>query len=81
MNIKKWYFIIPVVLITIIIGFIIFSKKGVPVKEIPLKERVVKRTVSASGTVKSRDEADMSFLSIGSIYNIAVKKGEEVKIL
>ncbi|MFC1755922.1 efflux RND transporter periplasmic adaptor subunit [Patescibacteria group bacterium] len=79
MKINKWYFIVPVVIIAVILLVIIFGKKGVPVKEIPIKERVVKRTVSASGVVKSRDEADMSFASIGSIYNIAVKKGDEVK--
>jgi len=79
MKTKKWYFIIPVILVGITLIFIFFFKKGVPVKEIPIKNRVVKRTVSASGTVTSRDEADMSFATIGSIYDIVVEKGEEVK--
>ncbi len=79
MKIKKWYFIIPIVVIAIILAVVFLSKKDIPVKEIPLKKTEVRRTVSASGTVKSRDEVDLAFSSIGSIRDITVVKGDEVK--
>jgi RND family efflux transporter MFP subunit len=79
MKFKKWYFI-PLILIAILAGYFIFFKKStVAVKEIPLKDIEVKKTVSASGTVKSVHEADLSFASLGRLQNLAVKEGDQVK--
>lgn len=79
MKINKWYIILPIVVVLVVASYFFLSKKGVPVKEIPIKNEVVKKTVSASGTVKSWDEADLSFPTLGTVYDIAVEKGEIVK--
>ena len=78
MKIKKWQIIIGI-LVLVGIGFFVFGRdKSVKVKEIPLKSKVVKRTVSASGTVTSKNDANLSFAGIGRVSHLAVREGDEV---
>lgn len=79
MKIKKWHIIVTVVLLGIVVYFVFFRKTGIPVKEIKIKNEVVKRTVSATGSIKSRNEASLSFASLGRVLEIAVEKGEIVE--
>ncbi|MFC1622031.1 efflux RND transporter periplasmic adaptor subunit [Patescibacteria group bacterium] len=80
MNKRKKIIIIGVVVV-VAIGFLFLKNKNgaIPVKEIEIKHKVVKRTVSASGEVKSHREAGLSFPLIGRLAKLYVKKGEEVK--
>lgn len=78
MKFKKWYITAAILLIIVAAYFVFIRKKSVPVKEIRIKNVVVKRTVSATGTVKSEDEANLSFSSIGRVIDIAVEKGDLV---
>lgn len=78
MKIKKWYLIPLIILVILVVYFVFIRKSAVIVKEIPLKNVEVKKTVSASGTVKSLHEADLSFASLGRLQNLAVKEGDHV---
>jgi len=78
MEIKKWHIVVLIFVVIVAVYLIFFKKSGIPVKEIRLKNVVVKRTVSAAGTVRSKNEADLSFSSIGRIIDIAVEKGETI---
>ncbi len=77
---KKIRKLIPFVLI--ILGIFIYfrSKTNLTtiVKRISIENRVVKKTVSASGYIKAKEQADISFVSTGSIKNIFVKEGQKV---
>jgi len=76
---KKWY-LIPIILVVLIsIWFVFFRKSGIPVKEIRVKNTVVKRTVSAAGSIRSENEANISFPTLGKLQDIGVKKGDVVK--
>ena len=49
------------------------------VRKVEVENRVVSRTVSASGQIKADEQANLTFMSAGKISEIFVKKGEEVK--
>lgn len=49
------------------------------VRKVEVENRVVARTVSASGQVKADEQANLTFMSSGKISSISVKKGDEVK--
>lgn len=49
------------------------------VRKVEVENRVVARTVSASGQVKADEQADLTFMSAGKITVISVKKGDEVR--
>jgi len=53
--------------------------KTVVVKVINPEQRIVEKTVSTSGKIKSQNSADLSFNTTGRIYFINVKKGDSVK--
>ena len=76
--IKKW---LPIILV--VLGVALFfgrrSSTSVEVRKIKIKDRAVKRSVSASGSVKSKNKVDLSFPLIGTIRTINVKEGEIVK--
>lgn len=85
MPIKKSWFkrirnYIPFVIV--IIGLIIYftsrNKVVALVKTTSIQNRVVKRTVSASGSIKSKNQADMSFSLSGQITYIYVTEGQKV---
>jgi membrane fusion protein (multidrug efflux system) len=71
---------IPFVIIIFGIFFYFNSKNKVTVlvKKVLIESRVVKKTVSASGSVKSKNQADMSFSLSAQLTNIYVKEGQKV---
>ncbi|MFC1700422.1 efflux RND transporter periplasmic adaptor subunit [Patescibacteria group bacterium] len=71
---------LPYILIVIVIvGFLgKRSSTSVEVRKIKIKDRAVKRSVSASGSVKSKNEADLSFPLVGVIRTINVSEGDNV---
>ncbi|MFZ2663941.1 MAG: efflux RND transporter periplasmic adaptor subunit [Patescibacteria group bacterium] len=76
-KIKKF---IPFVLILVAVFFYFNSKTNLTsiVKKINIENRVVKKTISASGYIKAKEQADISFVSTGAIKNIYVKEGQSV---
>jgi RND family efflux transporter MFP subunit len=55
------------------------STKSISVRDIEITERVVERTISATGEVNSKKEASLSFNAMGRVSEIAVKKGDFVE--
>lgn len=49
------------------------------VRRVEVENKVVNRTVSAKGSVKADNQADMTFISSGKIAYISVEKGDVVK--
>jgi RND family efflux transporter MFP subunit len=82
-NKKSWFRklrrYIPFIVVVIVIFFYFNSKNKVTslVKKVYIENRIAKKTVSASGSVKSKNEADMSFSLTAQITNIYVK-GQKV---
>lgn len=76
--VRKW---LPIILL--IIGVALFfgrrASTNVLVRKIQIKDRVVKKSVSASGGVKSKNQADLSFPLVGIVRTISIKEGDEVK--
>ncbi len=60
--------------------FVLFRDniKSIPVTQVELSNRVVEKTVSASGEVKAKKEAELSFNTAGKIQDIKVEKGDTV---
>jgi len=75
---RKWLIIIGILVIALIGYLLFFRKTGIPVKEIKIKNVVVKKTVSAAGEVKSREQADLSFSAMGRLSDIAVEEGDVI---
>jgi RND family efflux transporter MFP subunit len=77
---KKTRKFIPFILIILGIFFYFRSKTNLTaiVKKISIENRVVKKTVSASGFIKAKDQADISFVTTGSLRNIYVKEGQKI---
>ena len=77
-NVRKW-----VVFGLLIFGIMFFfnrkSSLTVPVEKVDFKDREVKKTVSASGLVKSANEADLSFVASGKVLKVNVNENESVK--
>lgn len=71
---------IPFIIIILGIFFYFNSKNKVTalVKKVSIENRVAKKTVSASGSVKSKNQADMSFSISAQVTNIYVKEGQKV---
>jgi len=53
--------------------------KSIPVKEVKIENRVVTKTVSASGEIKSKKEANLAFKVAGRILSRNVSESEKVK--
>ena len=80
--VKKNKFRTFVVILILLIGSLIFFKSNNPVtmvRQIELKKRVVEKTLSASGAIKSDSQADLSFVTAGVLSNTYVEEGQEVK--
>lgn len=78
---KKVKKILPYILIVLAI-FVYFNRTNsvtALVRRVELESRQVRKTVSASGFVKSLNEADLSFVSTGEIKGISVVEGDIVK--
>jgi len=78
---KKIRGYIPFVIAVVLIFWYFNSKNKVTslVKKVSVQDRIVTKTVSASGSVKSRNQADISFAVGGQIKYIYVKEGQMVK--
>jgi len=77
---KKFIFLA----VFLILGALAYSsyqknKDVVKVRKIETNQIVVKRTVSASGTVKAVNEANIAFPSLGKITYLSVEEGDPVK--
>ena len=79
--IKKyaWVFIVLGIFIGVRWFYTRDGIKTLPVKIITPEDRVVEKTVSASGNVKSLENADLSFNATGRVIYIGVKKGDSIK--
>jgi len=82
-NMKKiTKIIIVLVLVLLVIGVVVFRKlksSGLTVKAINLQNLVVRKTVTASGVVKSENFANLSFPVLAKIQKVNYKKGDFVK--
>ena len=67
--------------IALILWFFLLRPKQLTslVRKVEVENRVVSRTVSASGQVKADEQANLTFISAGKISEILVEKGEDVK--
>ena len=72
--------IIPIILVAFVVWFFFIKPKSLTtiVSKVQLENKVVTRTVSASGTIKSNNQSDMSFPGMGKISQVYVKKGDTV---
>jgi RND family efflux transporter MFP subunit len=72
---------LPVLIVSAVLWFFFIREKNntVFVRKVELKNRVVVRTVTASGSIASNLEAELSFQTAGKIAKINVKEGAEVK--
>jgi len=72
--------IIGAVTVFAVVVVVIFNKAGgcVSVKKIDLKNKIVRRTVSVGGEIKSKQEANLSFSVVGRLAKTYVVKGEKV---
>jgi membrane fusion protein, multidrug efflux system len=76
---NKFKTLIATLLLVFAIGSFYRSKNPiVAVKKIELKNRVVEKTLSASGKIKSINQVKLSYLSGGKVLKIYVKEGENV---
>lgn len=73
--------IIPTLLLLIIVVVIsrAKAKSTVEVRRVDLSNRIVQRSVSASGVVKSKNEVGLSFPLVGVIKKVNVEEGDFVK--
>ena len=82
-NMKKiTKIIIALVLVLLLVGMIAFRKlksDGLSVKAINIENLVVRKTVTASGVVKSENFVNLSFPVLAKIQKINYKKGDFVK--
>lgn len=72
--------ILIIIIIILIIGGLMLKKRPevVAVSEETVENVVVKKTVSASGTVTSESEVDLALTSTGQLEGLFVKKGDKV---
>ena len=75
----KKYIFLALVIAGIVIFFNSRSNLTASVRRVEVKNREVKRTISASGIVKSENQADLSFLASGVISKMNVSEGDVVK--
>ncbi len=75
---KRWWILAGVAILIVIVFFFIRRNSSIPVTKIELQQKIVKKTVSASGTVKSSKEADLAFVTAGRITTLNIKKGDAV---
>lgn len=76
---KKKKFIFLFLVITIIVYFFIQrSTKGPEIKTAKVQRQPIKSTVIASGTVKAKDSANLTFATAGKIVWIGIEEGDTV---
>jgi len=67
--------------VALILWFFLLRPKQLTalVRRVPVENKVVSSSVSASGQVKAEEQANLTFMSAGKITNISIKKGDTVK--
>ena len=83
-SLVKYKKLIGLVLLLSLVFFLTkssFVSKGktIPVRKLYLENRIVVKTISASGEVKSSNQVDLSFPVSQRITSISVKKGDLIK--
>jgi multidrug efflux pump subunit AcrA (membrane-fusion protein) len=80
---KKTFIAIGLVVLVVAVGYNIVAgvskAKNIQVKKVNITNRVVKKTVSASGVVKALKSSDLAFPASQTITKLYVKKGEVVQ--
>lgn len=77
---SKWFWIILV--IVLIVGVVVFknnSKNKVTYTTVKAAVQNIKQTVDVSGTIESADNIDLNFASAGTLRELLVKVGDQVK--
>ena len=74
----KWPLVIVIILAIVWFFFIREKSLTVTVRKTSLQNRVVRRTLTASGIVKSNSQSDLSFQITGKVSKIYVSKGDQV---
>jgi membrane fusion protein (multidrug efflux system) len=80
--IKKYFkMLLPAIVVALFLWLFFIREKNntVTVRKVGLINRVVIRTVTASGSVASNSSADLSFQATGKIAKVNVKEGDGVK--
>lgn len=80
--VKKYFkMILPAIIVGGILWLFFIREKNntVTVRKVELKDRIVLRTVTASGAIESRSQASLSFQATGKVLAVNVKQGDEVK--
>jgi membrane fusion protein, multidrug efflux system len=80
--VKKYLkIVLPVIVVSAILWLFFIREKSitVTVRKVELQNRIVLRTVTAGGAIKSNSQADLSFQSTGKLLAVKVKQGDEVK--
>lgn len=75
---KKVAAIVIILLLTGIGGFIYHSKKQQPAETVIVKKSDLKSTVSASGVLDGKNNANLKFKSSGKLVYMGVKSGDQV---
>lgn len=75
------YRVLIVTLLLLLISASIFRSKNpiVAVKKVEFSKRTVEKSLSISGVVKSKNEANLSFVTGGKILKLYVAEGAEIK--
>jgi len=74
------YLLIGIPLASILWFFLLRPKQLTAlVRRVSVENKVVSRSVSASGQVKAEEQADLTFMSAGKITKVLVNKGDAVK--
>lgn len=77
---NKYYIIFAAILAAIGVGYYFFHNGKLIVDQTRAENREVIKTVSASGKIKSENEANLSFKASGRISKINFQKGDTVKM-
>lgn len=78
---KKIKWLVPLLIIGFFIWYSFFRQPSITsiVRKVNIENKIVQRTVSTNGSIKSLNQADLSFTSYGKIQKINVKEGDFVK--
>ena len=79
-NKKLVFRIVAVILVLMAINWYV-NRDGlqiVPVTAVKLEDRVIERSITSSGEIKTRRDVSLSFNSVGRVYSINVEKGDKV---
>lgn len=77
---KKWLWLIAIIVVIVVIVIIsLNSNKESNYLTEQASIQNLKQTVEVTGSVEAADDIDLNFTTIGTIYDVAVKIGDQVK--